>query len=134
MMASTIQRDETGSINADARESIHEVARMGRLFHQLFWSVAATRLAPFHSKEGFSYLLSHRQITFEEYESLLTVETESLGVQNAALTWLMARVWMAKEEGHISVDSKEIFEKTTKLRAHMGTILAMYDGRMPIGM
>ena len=119
MMASTAARDEDGYITEGARKSIHDIARLSRLFHQLFWSVNVIKLNALASKEGLSYLLSLRQINPKEYESLKKVIEDGHGVDTAALTWMTARCWMALSQSHIHADKTDISEKVTDLRRLM---------------
>ena len=132
LMSSTVQRDNSGRIDDKARESMHDVARISRLFHQLYWSVVVKRLAPLHSMVGISYLLSLRQISFEEYESLKKADAASISLFQATMTWLACRIQIATEKGHVSVDPSQISGKITSLLTHTACIQSMYDGRMPI--
>ena len=90
------------------------------------------RFNSLHSPEGLSYLLSFRLITQDEYDALVSVASNRLGVHHASMLFLTSRIVLAKEKGEIKLDraaKQELLDKITNLRMLMARIPDMYDGR-----
>lgn len=135
IVSSYAARDRNGAIKEEAKQALDDVARMQRIFHQLFWSVAVKRFNSLHSPEGLSYLRSFRLITESEYDSLIEVTSNGLGVHYAALLFLTSRIVLAKKRGEIELDtaaSQMLLDKITTIRGKMGRIADLFDGRMPM--
>jgi len=125
ILASYAARDDDGGITQGAKQVLDDVSRLQRLLHQLYWSVVVKRFNSLHSPVGLSYLLSFRLVTEDEYDSLVSVAANHLGVHHASMLFMTSRIVLAKEKGEIKLDTtanQEMLDKITNLRMLMARI------------
>lgn len=87
-----------------AAKALDDIARRGRLLHQLFWCTIVNRYSNLLSPTGFSYLRSTKIISQDEYEALIQVDDNGLSAWPAAMLWWVSTISKAVKRGDIEAD------------------------------
>lgn len=135
LLASNARHNTNGDINETALEALDDISRLMTLLHQLHWCSIVGRFKCLLAPEGISYLRSRNLLSKSEYKSMLQMGVKSVGGHHASMTWLTSRISLACKRGEIDLDQPTmitLYVKITDLRALMGRLQDMYDGRMPL--
>mmetsp|Transcript_25003 Transcript_25003/g.42834 ORF Transcript_25003/g.42834 Transcript_25003/m.42834 type:complete len:476 (+) Transcript_25003:631-2058(+) len=136
LCAANAKEDErSGRVAAEAAQSLDDIARRGRLMHQLFLCTIVKRYGCLLTPTGFAYLRSKRVIKQDEYEGLIQSHENGIAAWITAMCWWVTTISRSVKRGDIDADQATmtiIYEKITDMRLHFGKMGVLYAGRMPL--